>query len=441
MKAITGLFLLSIIAASCSDPSSIGLDLDPNTNQIGVNYQEVSLSAKVVRLDSVSTTNNGHLVFGHDSGDFFGESEGVGYSRLFFDRDINFPSANAVLDSVRFNFNVRFVLADQLTSPKTIRVHKLKEQIQDRIYYSFDGLEYEEEPIVSASFNFQNNQDTLVNIKVDNEFVRNLFEEIKSGQNFTDIFTFRNFLPGLAFTGDKSEQAAFTIRPGSSTGMIFFYRNEGDTISRIYPVATGLNFNVARHFSQYKVNSAGSATESVTQSHVAYDVGNRVGMKGMSNIVVKLETEALARFLDTLDNVTFNRVILEMGPMEENRPTHRPFDRNIMYFTNETNRILRRSDGRQLFVSPDNRPQFDPETGEPASDVPSLLFHDRETNLLNQSLTAHVNAIYRRRIQRRDLLLYPGQTGSDDFTFSMKENVWDKNTIKLKIFYSRTRVL
>lgn len=440
-KLVSGLLLFSIIAFSCSDPSSIGLDLDPNNNQIGVSYIEIPLSAKVVRLDTVPSINNGHLVFGHDSGDFFGESEAVAYSRLFFNRDINFPNANAVLDSVRFNFNVRFVLADNLSSPRTIRVHQLKEQIRDIVYYTTDGLQYEEEPVITASFNFQNRQDTLVSAKVDNEFVRNLFEEIKSGQNFTDIFTFREFLPGFAFTGDKNQQTSFTVRPGSNTGMVFFYRNEGDTVSRTYPIATGLNFNVARHFSQYKANTTGAAVENVTQAHVAYDVGDKVGMKGLSNMVVKLETEALSRFLDTLQNVTFNRVILEMGPLQKNRPTHRPFDTSIMYFTNETNRILRRSDGRQLFVQPDNRPQFDPETGEPASDTPALLFHDRENNIMLQSLTAHVNAIYRGRLQRRDFLLYPGQAGADDFTFSMKENVWDKNTIKLKIFYSRTRVL
>lgn len=440
-KFLAGLLILAYYISSCSDPSSIGLDLDPNNNQIGVVYHEITLNASVVKLDSISTTNNGHLVFGHDSGDFFGESEGIGYSRLFFNRDINFPNPNATLDSVRFTFNVRFVLADELVTPKTIHVHTLKEQIQDITYYNFSGLDFDKQPVVSAKFNFRTKQDTLVSAKVDNEFVRNLFEEIKSREKFTDIFTFRQFLPGFVFTGEKEEQTAFTIRPGSTTGLIFFYRNQGDTVSRAYPIATGLNFNVARHFSQYKVNASGTPTEVVTQPHVAYNVGARVGMKGLSSMVVKLDTRPLQNFLDTLENVTFNRVIMEMGPLQQNRATHRPFGATIMYLTNETNRILRRGDGRQLFVQPDNRPQFDPVTNEPAADTPSLLFHNVETNLMNQSLTAHVNAIYRKRIQRRDLLLYPGQAGIDDFNFSMKENVWPANSIKLKIFYSRTRTL
>jgi hypothetical protein len=440
-KILAGLIILAYGSSSCSDPSSIGLDLDPNNNQIGVVYQEIPLTASVVKLDSIATTNNGHLVFGHDSGDFFGDSEGIAYSRLFFNRDINFPNPNAVLDSVRFTFNVRFVLANELETPKTIHIHTLKEQIQDVTYYNFSGLEFEEEPVITAKFNFKNRQDTLVNAKVDNEFVRNLFEEIKSREKFSDIFTFREFLPGFAFTGEKSEHTSFTLRPGSNTGLIFFYRNQGDTVSRAYPIATGLNFNLARHFSQYKVNATGTPTEVVTQPHVAYNVGPRVGMKGLSSLVVKLDTRALQDFLDTLQNVTFNRVILEMGPLEQNRATHRPFLSSIMYFTNETNRILRRSDGRQLFVQPDNRPQFDPTTDEPAADTPSLLFHNTETNLMSQSLTAHVNAIYRKRIPRRDLLVYPGQAGIDDFNFSMRENIWPTNSIKLKIFYSRTRAL
>ena len=159
-------------------------------------------------------------------------------------------------------------------------------------------------------------------------------------------------------------------------------------------------------------------------------------------MLVKLDMSPLDAFLDTLENVTFNQVRLEMGPLVNNKTTNRPPQFQIMYFSNETNRILLRTDGFPMAVQPDGRQQVDPEKGEPLyTEQPALLSHSIETNSFGQLITSHVNAIYRKKIQRRDLLLYPGTPGNDEFRQSLREYVVDQNTIKLKIFYSKARAL
>jgi hypothetical protein len=440
-KLAFGLFIIFHFISSCEDPSNIGLALDPNNNQIGVVYQEIPLSVTVVKQDSLLAVNPDNLVFGGDVSDFFGKTEGIAYSRLLFNRDVTRPLTNAVLDSVRFNFNVRAVNADDLSSTKSIAVHRLKEQIQDINYYNFNGLDYEEDPIFKASFDFSARQDTLVNYDLsDNEFAKLLFEELKDGTIFTDIFTFREYLPGLVFKGDQEEEGSFTVRPGNNTGFVFFYRNEGDTVSRAYPIATGVNLNVARHFNQIINDPTGTPTEAIREPFVAYDLGDRAGSKNSTGLLVKLDMSPLDAFLDTLQNVTFNQVILELGPLERNVATNRPPQFHQMLFTNETNRVLLRSDGRVMSVQPDGRPQVDPITGEPIfTDSPSLLAHDRERNIYRQTITSHVNAIYRKNIQRRDFLLYPLVSGVDEYRHSLREFVIDPQSPVLKIYYSRTR--
>ena len=439
-KLAIGLLISITVFSACEDPSSIGLELDPNSNQIGVFYQEIPLTALVVRQDSVLTTNREALVFGGDISDFFGKTEATAYSRLLFNRDLIRPGANATLDSVRFNFNFRAVNGDDLSQSKTIKVHKLKEQIRDINYYSFNSLEFEEEPIFSSSFNFANRQDTLVFTKLENNsFANELFEAIKDGAILRDNFTFREFVPGIAFKGDPTENVSYHLIPSTNTGFVFFFRNEGDTISRSFTVATGVNFNSARHFNQITVDPTGTPTEAVTENFVAYDLGGLAGSKNNTGLVVKLDMSPLDAFLDTLRNVTFNQVILELGPMKRNVATNRPPQLLQMFFTNETNRKLM-GEGGAFAVQSDNRPQFNEETGQPVvGDFPAFLTHDREKNIYTQSITSHVSAVYRGNIQRRDFILYPLVPGSDEYRQSLREFVIDSRSPILKIYYSSIR--
>jgi hypothetical protein len=447
-KLVLGLSILISITSSCEDPSNIGLVLDPDSNQIGVFYQEIPLSASVVLRDSVSTTNNGYLIYGIEQSDFFGKTEATGYTRLIFNRDIRKPEPTATMDSVRFVINMRNVLGDDLDSPKTINIHLLEEQIRDLNYFNFNSLDYDPEPFISTTFDFKAKQDTLLVISVNNELTERIFSELKEGTAFNDIFSFREFLPGLVFKGAENENVSFNTRVGNNTGFVFFYKNEGDTVSRTYPIATGINNNSARHFSQIVNDPTGTPTEIVQNKMQAYDLGQFAGGKSGLGMLVKLDMSPLDAFLDTLENVTFNQVRLEMGPLVNNNATNRPPQFQIMYFTNETNKILLRRDSYPMSVQQDGRIQVDPVTSEPffpaanpASWTPALLTANLTTAVYSQLITSHINAIYRKTIQRRDLLLYPGTPGNDEFRQSISEYVVDQDNIKLKIFFSKARSL
>ncbi len=439
------LFIVLTITTSCEDPSNIGLELDPENNQIGVFYQEISLSASVVLQDSLNTTNSGLLVYGNEESDFFGKTESIGYSRLFFNRDLARPRENAVLDSVRFLFNIREVLTADTINPKTINVHLLTEQIRDVDYFNFSSVAYEPTPSFSATFDFTDRQDTIVSTKINNALTEEMFAELKNGRYFQDIFAFREFLPGLAFKAEEGENVGFTTLVGNNTGFIFYFTNEGDTISRAYPIATGINFNLARHFSQVINDPIGSPIEVVTKPTTAYDLGQFAGGKSTFGMYIKLDMSPLDEFLDTLVNANFNQVTLEMGPVLNYSPNRLPPQFHIMFFTNETNEVLFRTDGRPMAVQPEGRIQVDPTTSEPIfseGDQPSLLFFAKDEKNYKQFITSHINAVYRKKMVRRDFLLYPGVSTQDrSFIQSLKDYVIDQNTIKLKIFYSRSRSL
>ncbi len=439
-KAVAGLFITLSIASSCSDPSSIGLDLDPNNNQIGVFYVEIPLSASMVLEDSFRTTNAGAMVIGGGTSDFFGKTEGIGFSRLSFEPSAPRPGQNATLDSVKFNFRVESVIGDNLSTPKTISVHLLTERILDTTYYNFDRLDFEANPIVQKSFNFSTRQDTLVTAKVDDSFSELIFDELKKGDAFRDIFTFRDLVPGIAFVGNAEEEASTSIALGNTTGLVVYYKNEGDSVTRTYAIST----SQSRHFNYVHNDRTGTPTAAITQAGQAYDVGAKVGLKSNLGMLIRLDTSPIDAFLDTLVNVTFNDIEIVIGPLVNNSPTNRPPNSMLMYFTDENNRILTNDIGSQITVQQEGRPQVVTEEGvaRPATSSPGFLFHNNNTNLYRQRMTSYMNAVYRLGLQRTDLLLYPTSNqpgGGDPFKRSFREFIVDQDNIKLKIYYSKIR--
>ena len=131
---------VSLLNYSCSDPATVGLDLAPGNNQIGVFFQEFDLPAKVVMLDSFNTTNQGVLIVGEEEDSFFGKTSGIGFSRMYIDSRDERPSRDAFFDSVFFNIDVVSVNRENLEESKYYSIHQLAEPLRDTLYYNFDEL-------------------------------------------------------------------------------------------------------------------------------------------------------------------------------------------------------------------------------------------------------------------------------------------------------------
>ncbi|GGF33612.1 hypothetical protein GCM10011339_22260 [Echinicola rosea] len=446
----------------CTDPSDIGLVLDPEANRIGVFYAEIPLSAYLVSIDSLNTTNSGVLVAGGDMSDYFGETESTAFSRLSFGNSAARPNSDAILDSAKFSLDILTLTAEDLDEAKTFSAHKLTEPILDTAYYNFDHLDYEEAPFASGSFMLEENSDTIVFMNLDEALATDLFTKLKDEDPvFKDIFAFRDYFPGFALKGSAEQQTTIHVNRGQynsgppNTGIKLYYRNsEEDTVSSVYSIYT----NGSRHFNGMTNNPTGTPTEIVTEKNTAYNVGNLVGSKALLGHMVKLDMEPLSNFLDTVDNVIFNRATLEMGPVENFPDSKMPIQGLIQYFTDDTNKILRREeDGAPYSVQQGTVPQTT--TDENGNAVPAitsggtnpLAFNTEEFTYVpansQSGIVDYVDALYRTDVMRTDLLLYPARVSisgrtistSSDFTRSLREYIINQNSIVLKIYYSKLR--
>nr|WP_246538894.1 DUF4270 family protein [Litoribacter ruber] len=425
--------------------------MDPENNQIGVFYAEIPLSASMVLLDSFNTTNSNVLMAGGDIDPFFGTTESIGFSRVNYgpyNRSLSAedrPSATSVLDSAKFQFSITNQLtANSFEESKTLTVHRLLEPINDITYFNTDKLQYDENPIAVGSFKFEAGRDTIVRTNLDGNLANDFFNRLRSNDPiFNDIFAFREYFPGIALKGNVEEQAGIPVS-ALNTGMVFYYRNEGDTVSRMFLISTA----ESRSFNHINNDRTGTPLESIQQAGSAYDVGDLVGLKANTGLVMKINTEPLGNFLDTVQNAVFNRVSLEMGPIETLPVGFRPYSNLFIYFARNNN---------GYFSNPEyKRVERDPVPNQ-QNPLPATLAYLADSEIYSESITSYVNSLYRSAQDNEDFIIHPDnpdlQVGSNqtlssvnsqpglalNFKESLRQLVINQNSIKIKVYYSTTR--
>ena len=440
------LFLLSI-AGACADPSEIGLVLDPGSNQIGVFFEEIPLSGSMVLLDSFNTTSQGALIVGGDESPYFGTTVSTGFSRLSFNPFGTLPNEEAIFDSAVFAMNVVDLIGENFDEEKSFKVHRLTEPILDTVYYNFNSLSYDEEAFASGSFLLQPDTANQLRMGLSADLSAELFEKMTTNHPiFTNIFTFREYFPGIAITGDPKNNVSVVAAIGGGTGMTMYYHYDGDTVSTAYPI----NTIQSRHFNHVASNRAGTPIEIINQRGLAFEIpGENLGSKANLGLLVKLDMTPLHDFLDTLENITFNQAMFEVGPINEYPEFKSPINNLIMYFSNDEGGFYRRFDGSRVAVQAENQNHtgVGPDgTVVPVSTNPNALSFRSDSSVYVNQVTSYINALYRSGLVKTDLLLYPNRppspnapAGSDAFKRSMREFILQKNQFRLKIYYTRVR--
>ena len=435
-------FFLLLILGGCSDPATLGLELAPENNQIGVFYKEIPLDAQVVLLDSFNTTNAGILIVGHEEDPYFGITKSTAYTRLHIEQETERPGPLAVLDSTFFTLATVSVNGADLDEEKKYSVHLLDEPILDTLYYNFSKLSYQPTPFASVEVAFKDTKDTLIKAPINTAFANEIFGKLVRGLEFNNLFSFRRYLPGVAIVPRAGDNTTAGFSLGGNTGITFHYHNLGDTTALKYTITT---FS-SRSFNGIESDRRGTPTEVVQENQKSYETGTIVGMKSGLGLAIRLNTSPLDAFLDTLQGVVFNQVVLRMGPIEDQGDDQTPITGMVMKFVDSQNQVLLSSinkaelhlqgDG-QLQVIEDENGNLVPNNFFPSSAV--IGYNPTEKVLLG-GVSSYLNALYTKELQRKDVLLYAitPNTG-DDFKRSLRQFKVAKDKVKLTVIYSKNK--
>ena len=435
-------FLLVLVLGGCSDPATLGLELAPENNQIGVFYKEIPLNAQVVLLDSFNTTNAGILIVGDEEDPYFGKTRSTAYTRLYIEQGAERPKAEALLDSVFFNLATVSVNGADLDKKKKYAVHLLSRPLEDTLYYNFSKLPYAANPIAEVEVTFKDTKDTLIKAPLNPVLANEIFAKLKRGNEFDNLFNFRKYLPGVAVVPRAGDNATAGFSLGGNTGITFYYHNTGDTTRLKYTINT---FS-SRSFNGAESDRRGTPTEVVRDYQKSYSTGALVGMKSGLGLAIRLDTSPLDAFLDTIKGVVFNQVTLQMGPIEEPGKGQTPISGMVMKFIDSKNQVLLSSINQaELHVQGDGQVQvIEDEKGTkvPNNFFPSsaIIGYETTSKLQRAGISSYMNALYKKELQRKDWLLYAitPNTG-DDLKRSLRQFKVNKDKVVITVIYSKTK--
>lgn len=435
-------FLLALVLGGCSDPATLGLELAPENNQIGVFYKEIPLNAQVVLLDSFNTTNAGILIVGDEEDPYFGKTRSTAYTRLYIEQGSERPRADALLDSVFFNLATVSVNGADLDKKKKYAVHLLSQPLEDTLYYNFSKLRYAVNPIAEVEVTFKDTKDTLIKARLNPVLATDIFGKLRRGNEFDNLFNFRKYLPGVAIVPRAGDNTTAGFSLGGNTGITFFYHYTGDTTVKKYTITT---FS-SRSFNGVESDRRGTPTEAVRDYQKSYSTGALVGMKSGLGLAIRLDTSPLDAFLDTIKGVVFNQVTLQMGPIEEPVKGQTPISGMVMKFVDSKNQVLLSSINQaELHLQGDGQVQIIED--EKGTKVPNNFFpssavigYEPTSKLQRAGISSYMNSLYKKELQRTDWLLYAitPNTG-DDLKRSLRQFKVNKDKVVVTVIYSKTK--
>jgi Domain of unknown function (DUF4270) len=254
MQALSVFFIAAALLTSCSDPSTVGIDLVPDATGGTTFYTDtITIETSVIREDSLKTDES--LALFNLAGSY--TDPVFGLSRASFYAQFRLPNNNAnfsfgsspVLDSVVLTLAYADYYGDTVTQQQ-FEVYRLDESMfKDSSYYSNDALLYGDQlftglvsisPKDSVDLGGVNKAPHL-RLRLDDALGTEFLDPANAGE-FVDNTTFISFFKGIYVkaadvTSSGSGCIASFNLVSSMSKLTFYYSNQsGDSLAANFEV-------------------------------------------------------------------------------------------------------------------------------------------------------------------------------------------------------------
>lgn len=268
--------LFTALFSSCNEEGSLGLDLLPNVDGVGVfRLDTFTVATYTVDEDSVESQFPSRKAFGMINDPIFGKAEAVSYFQTLLTTENVDLGANVTIDSLILSLAIDNYVGDT-TQAVTIKVYELDESMSvDSSYFTNRRLAVKPTPIatysylprpktrVSASEPLLAGGDTIIEYQpiIRLPLSLTLAQRIVAASGTADLANNANFLTffkGLAVTAEVAggqPGIMLNIIPRSVlNGMFLYYRN--DTTRRRFDMVAR---NDIAYFNSFSFDYSGTA--------------------------------------------------------------------------------------------------------------------------------------------------------------------------------------
>ena len=333
-KIISLGLVIGLIAVSCTDPNTIGLELHPADEIIIRSDTSANFTVITESEDSLRTDEALNLILGNITEDpTFANSSAGFYTQILLTENNTDLGTSPEVDSVVLSYTYSGSYGDDLPAFIRLDVLVLQDDIyKDSVYYSNKDsalvLEGESYLDVPFSISTEENSPTL-NIKLSSDFGELLLENGSEG--LKDNETFLEYFKGICVMATAQNTMLYLNPNGSNSFLKIYYSNDEsgtDTLSLDFELggdATRINLFNSKPLSNLNQDD------------------DKVYIQSMAGYKTKITIGDLTALKDTLSGKAINKVTMSFDVEPSSQNEYVAHDKLFLVRVNE--------EGKNVFLT------------------------------------------------------------------------------------------
>lgn len=299
---------------ACDDPSELGLELEVDEDIIETEKLEFTLPASSILIDSLRTDHFSYNVAGQYADSVYGSVRAEAYNQYDI-RSGTLPTGDTIAFSHAIMvLKVRDIKAPDLLQDERFTIHEVNDTLYSQPAYLADRkLDYDPNPVGDLSFDFDPEEDSVIQILLTEEFGRFLYDRLNNaseqGPGRDSLLQSLFHYPPLAIVPGVDNQGLFSFDLDDDTTGIYINMTSqsGDDYSWIF------DFEGA-HFTHVGRNrSGGKLSDITTEYEESTTPSSRVYMSMLHGIYPKLDLAPLIEHIKSNDQFMVNRATMSLG--------------------------------------------------------------------------------------------------------------------------------
>ena len=321
--------LIGLIAVACTDPNLIGLEVQPESDNIiisSANFEGITSSNESV--DSIRTDEASSLILGQINDPVFGFNQGTFNTQILLTENNNTLGSNPEVDSVVLSYTYSAYYGD-LEEFTNLEVKRINYDIhKDSIYYS-----NENEFIIGSAYwvdtySLSNDSETpFLKIKLLPDFGQQILD--LGDDILKDNETFLQEFKGISVLASATNTILYLNPNGSNTFMKIYYHNDesgSDTLSLDFEL--GSDAARANWFSPKK------------DPAITYDQ-SKIYIQSMAGYKAKISISNKDSIKSLLEGKVINKATISFDVSDDSKSEYEPHEKLVLVrVDNEGNNVF-----------------------------------------------------------------------------------------------------
>ena len=298
MNKIFLLSLIGLVLFACNDPSTLGLEVQPASDNIIIsNVDFDKFDVQTQSEDSLRSDEAINLVLGELNDPFFGMNRGAFYTQILLKENNIDLGTNPIVDSVVLSYSYSGYYGDFDAGFTNIEVNQIFESIyKDSVYYSNSFQVGNGNMNNVDAFSFSNDiDDPFLRIKLKNEFGQNILD--LNPNLLIDNETFLQEFNGISVLANGNTML-YLNPEGSNSHLKIFYHNDESNLDTLV-----LDFELGGDAARINLFNE-------KDNNIIIDDDSRICVQSMAGYKVKVDINNVDSIKTLLDGRVLNKVIM-----------------------------------------------------------------------------------------------------------------------------------